>query len=142
MTASSDSGLGHGSQGSRQETIEELEYKNKELENENKSKSEKPPLYKPSPKHNEKGGWGSVNPIKSQEEGQKLLDTGYKEGKQIYNVTSDGKIIKFQPDNTPENGYHPYEVKGQENIPHKIMVTLLKKGKINKSQFNKIRKGK
>ena len=128
MTATSDSGLGHGSQGSRQETIEELEYKNKELENEYKSKSEKSPLYKPSPKHDEKGGWGSVNPIKSQKEGQKLLDTGYNNGKQIYNVTSDGTIIKFQPDNTPENGYHSYKVKNPKEIPNEVLKAMYKDG--------------
>ncbi len=69
-----------------------------------------PPKYIPSPKH-EKGGSGTPNPIKTKEEGQKLLETGYKEpgGKQIYNITEEGKIIVYQPDNT--GGYHCYEVK-------------------------------
>ena len=48
-------------------------------------RTSKPPLYMPSPKHDE--GWGSNNPIKTQEEGQRLLDSGYRDGKQIYNVT-------------------------------------------------------
>ncbi len=143
MTASSDTGLGHGSQGSPQETIQELEYNYKRLKNEDKSKLLKiPRLYKPSPKHNEIGGWGSINPIKSQEEGQNLLDTGYKKGKQIYNVTSDGKIVKFQPDNTPENSYHSYEVKNQREIPNDVLKDMLKDGKISNSLYNKIRKGK
>ena len=103
---------------------------------------EVPPLYRPSPKHNPKFGWGSENPIKSQEEGQKLLDTGYKFGKQIYNVASNGDIIKFQPDGTSENGYHAYKVKSQQDIPHKVLKAMEKDGKLSKKQFNKKRKGK
>lgn len=140
MTATSDSGNGNGSKGSPQGTLEELGYGDKVNKNEAKN-SEKPPKYAPSPKH-KKGGWGSENPIKSQEEGQNLLDTGYKDGKQIYNVTSEGKIVKFQPDNTPENGYHAYEVKKSDDISAKVLKAMYKDGKISKSQYNKLRKGK
>ncbi len=139
MTATSDSGNGNGSKGSPQGTLEELGYGDKVDKNE-ANNTEKPPKYAPSRKH-EKGGWGSENPIKSQEEGQKLLDTGYKDGKQIYNVTDDGKVVKFQPDNTPENGYHAYLVKGQKEVPNKVWKEMIKDGKLTKTQFNKFRKG-
>ena len=100
-----------------------------------------PPKYMPSPKH-ETGGWGSPNPIKSQEEGQHLLETGIKSGKQVYNVTDSGKVVKFQPDNTPENGYHSYEVNNPRDIPSKVRKELEKTGKLTKTESNKLRKGK
>lgn len=109
MGSDGNSGLSYGTKGNPQPLLEEDEYETKEKENEEDCKKEKPRKYKPSKKHNPliKGRpceW-SNNPIKSQKEGQYLLDTGIKEGKQIYNVTKDGEIIKFQPDNTPDNGY-------------------------------------
>ncbi|MBR6959169.1 MAG: hypothetical protein IKH76_01685, partial [Clostridiales bacterium] len=63
-----------------------------------------PPTYVPSPKHESGHNRGSENPIKSQSEGQQLLDTGYKDGRQVYNITEKGDIVKFQPDGTPNNG--------------------------------------
>lgn len=97
-----------------------------------------PPKYAPSPKH-EKGGWGSLNPVKSKEEGERLLKTGYKKpgGKQIYNITEEGKIIVYQPDNT--GGYHCYEIK---KLPPKVLKIMRKDGKIRNNEFNEIRKNK
>lgn len=85
---------------------------------------------------------GSDNPIKNSEEGQKLLDSGYPDGWQVYNVTSEGKIVKFQPDHTPENGYHAYEVSTPRDIPSSILRKMLEDGVISKSDYNKYRKGK
>lgn len=97
------------------------------------------PTYAPSPKHEPGHNWGSENPIRTQEEGQRLLDTGYSNGKQIYNVTDDGTIIKFQPDGTPENGYHPYVIESvDEIIPRTILRQMMKDGKISKHRYNQI----
>ena len=68
----------------------------------------------------EQGRRGSPNPIKSHEEGQHLLDTGYKYEKEIYNVTDSGKVVKFMPDNSPENGYHSYGISSPRDIPPNI----------------------
>ena len=132
MCSTKNSGLGAKSQLS----LDNLTASNNELEN-----TAKPPLYHPSEKH-EKYGWGSINPIENINEGQFLLDTGYKEGKQIYNVTSKGKIVKFQPDNSPDNGYHAYEVNKPRDISNNILKKMEADGKITKSQANKLRKGK
>lgn len=118
MAATSDSGLGHGSSGKPQTSIEEIEYSDKVAQNEGNSQGSHPPTYAPSPKHEPGHNWGSQNPIKSQSEGQKLLDTGYKDGKQVYNVTGEGDIVKFQPDGTPNNGYHAYKVSKPRDIPN------------------------
>ena len=102
-----------------------------------------PPKYIPSPKH-EKGGSGTPNPIKTKEEGQKLLETGYKEpgGKQIYNITESGKAVKFQPDNTPLNGYHSYEISDLKDIPTVVLRQMFEAGKIRKVKYNKLIKNK
>ena len=100
------------------------------------------PVYAPSPKHEPGHNWGTENPIKTQEEGQRLLDTGYSDGKQIYNVTDDGIIIKFQPDGTPENGYHPYAISKAEDIPASVLRQMVKDGKITKNTSKKASKGK
>ncbi len=94
MTSTSDSGNGHGTQGSPQTTIEETIYPSKAESNE-KSMAETQPTYVPSPKHEPGYGWGSNNPIKTQKEGQELLATAYIDGKQYYNITDTGKIVKF-----------------------------------------------
>lgn len=99
------------------------------------------PKYVPSPKH-APGGFGSPNPINNRKTGQKLLDTGVKSGKQIYNVTSTGKIVKFQPDNTPKNGYHSYEVSRTRDIPTNVLKTFIKQGKISTSAYKKFIKNK
>ena len=140
MSATSDSEQGHGTNGSPQESIEEQIYSGQVDANENEEE-DKAPVYVPSPKH-DKGGWGSNNPIKTQEEGQQLLDSGYSDGKQIYNITKDGKFVKFQPDNTPNNGYHSYEVSKPRDIPGSVLKQMLTDGKISKAEYNKIRKGK
>lgn len=93
-------------------------------------------------KHAEKGGWGSPNPISSNEEGQHLLDSGYPDGKQVYNVTKDGKIVKFQPANTPTNEYHSYEINKPRDLPSKVRKQMEKDGLLSKSDSNKLRKGK
>ena len=141
MTSTSDSGNGHGTQGSPQTTIEETIYPAKVEANE-KNMADPSPTYVPSPKHEPGYGWGSGNPIKTKEEGQELLKTAYSEGKQYYNITGDGKIVKFQPDNTPGNGYHSYEVANPKDIPANILKKMLNEGRITRSEYNKFRKGK
>ena len=141
MAATNNSGLGHGTNGCPQQTFEEQIYASQVDVNENALYLENPPVYVPSPKHDD-GGWGSNNPITTQEEGQRLLDTGYHDGKQVYNITSDGVIVKFQPDNTPKNGYHSYEVSKPRDIPAGILKQMLDDGKISRAEYNKIRKGK
>lgn len=54
--------------------------------------------------------------------------------KQVYNVTSDGKIVKFQPDNSPENGYHSYEVSSPRDIPNDVRKEMGNDGKLSKVQ--------
>ncbi len=100
------------------------------------------PTYAPSPKHDPKHPIGNPNPIKSQEEGQRLLDTGYHEGKQIYNITDDGKLVKFQPDGTPENGYHSYEVDGSPDVPASVLRRMRDDGKITEAEYKRFSKGK
>lgn len=141
MAATNNSGEGHGTNGNPQQNIEETLYPAQIDAIESETSKEKTPYYDPSPKH-DIGGWGSNNPIKSKEEGQHLLDTGYPNGKQIYNVTDDGIIVKFQPDNTPNNGYHSYEVSKPRDIPNEILKSMLADGKISKSDYTKVRKGK
>ena len=141
MAANHDSGLGHGTQGAPQTTIEEQEYSLQQSVNEAENETKSMPKYSPSPKHESGHNWGSVNPIKTQEEGQHLLNTGYTNGKQIYNVTSEGKIVKFQPDNTPQNGYHSYEVSKPKDIPITVLRKMLADSKITKSEYKKLSKG-
>ena len=62
--------------------------------------------------------------------------------KQVYNVTSDGKIVKFQPDNSPENGYHSYEVSGPRDIPTNVRKEMENDGKFCRAESNKLKKGK
>lgn len=142
MTATSDSGLGHGTGGKPQADLEEQTYPNKNKDNEENNSEERSKKYKPSPKHDPGHGWGSENPIKNNEEGQKLLDEGIQEGKQVYNITDGGKIVKFQPDQTPENGYHSYEVFSSRDIPSSVLRQLYERGKLSRSEYNKFRRGK
>ena len=142
MASVDNSGLGHGSQGSPQTTLDELTYPSHAENNDSLIGKEPLKTYKPSPKHEPGYGWGNDNPIKNSEEGQKLLDSGYPDGRQVYNVTSEGKIVKFQPDHTPENGYHAYEVSTPRDIPSSILRKMLEDGVISKSDYNKYRKGK
>lgn len=137
MASDNDSTLGSGTSGTSRNTLENTVSENVAKENDSNSSK----VYAPSPKH-DKGGWGSSNPIKINAEGQKLLDTGYLDGKQIYNVTEEGKIVKFQPANTPNNEYHSYEVNGPRDIPNSILQQMKKDGLISQSDFNKLRKGK
>lgn len=141
MAATNNSGQGHGTNGSPQETLEEVIYPTQSQANETDGVSEKHPVYVPSPKHDQ-GGWGSNNPIKTLEEGQRLLDTGYRSGRQIYNVTDDGVIVKYQPDSTPNNGYHSYEVSKPRDIPASILKKMLEDGKISRAEYSKFRRGK
>ena len=141
MGATSSSGLGGGSIGDPQTNFDELGYELQAEENETNSQTVNPPTYLPSPKH-EPGGWGSENPIKSNHEGQQLLNEGYPDGKQIYNVTEDGIIVKFQPDNTPYNTYHAYQVSKPRDIPPSILKQMLKDNKITRADYNRIRTGK
>ena len=99
------------------------------------------PTYVPSPKHEPGYGWGSENPIGSQAEGQRLLDTGYSNGKQVFNVTDDGTIIKFQPDGTPQNGYHAYPISSPSEIPTSILRQMLSDGIITRHRYNQIING-
>lgn len=134
-----DSTLSHGTSGSPQTNIEEQIYPSTAKANETESIKS---TYSPSPKHETGHNWGSENPIKNNSEGQELLDSGYHDGKQIYNVTSSGIIVKFQPDNTPGNGYHSYGVSKPRDIPSGILKQMLADGKITKADYNRLRKGK
>lgn len=97
--------------------------------------------YNPNPKH-DKNGWGSPNPITDKKEGQDLIDTGLEIGRQIYNITEKGDIVKYQPDNTPEKGYHPYKIYSNKDLPVEVIKEWVKTGRISKSEYNKLRKGK
>lgn len=141
MAATYDSGLAHGTNGSPQGTIEEQMYQVQEELNENLGGANSP-LYAPSPKHEPGHNWGTENPVKSQSEGQRLLDTGYREGKQIYNITQNGKLVKFQPDGSPNNGYHSYEVFGPPDVPPMVLKKMLEDGRMSKSDYKKFLKGK
>lgn len=81
------------------------------------------PTYAPSPKHDQKHHWddASPNPIRTFQEGQHLLETGFKLGKQIYNVTEHGEIVKFQPDNGPQAGYHAYGTVEKRDLPTEVL---------------------
>lgn len=140
MTSTKDSGLGNGSSGRPQTSMDEGVYPKKQNQNENKDTS--PSKYAPTSKHDPSSGYGSPNPIKSYQEGQHLLDTGIKDGKQIYNITNDGIIVKFQPDNTPNNGFHVYTVSKPRDIPSTVLKKLVIDGKISKSDYTRLRKGK
>ena len=142
MASTESTDLGHGTNGSPQTSIEEQIYPNEQEAIESDYSNTAPPKYAPSPKHDPSHGWGSDNPIKSDKEGQHLLDTGIHDGKQIYNVTNDGRIVKFQPDNTPSNGYHPYEVTKPKDIPPTVLKQLFEKGQISHSDYMKFLKGK
>lgn len=133
MGAKGDSTLFGGTRGKLQGRLD--------LEGDGEGATPKP-TYVPSPKHEPGHNWGTENPIKTQEEGQRLLDTGYSDGKQIYNVTDDGIIIKFQPDGTPENGYHPYAITKAEDIPASVLRQMVRDGKITKNKSKKASKGK
>ena len=137
MTSTGDSGKASGTKGSPQTSLEN--FTSEAIAKENSYGKDM--VYSPTPKH-EDGGWGSPNPIKSQEEGQELLDTGYKDKKQVYNITKDKKLVKFQPANTPNNEYHAYEVSHPRDIPSVVMKKMLNDGVISKSDYNKLRKGK
>lgn len=141
MAATDDSKQSHGTNGSPQKSMEELIYQTQVDLNEKQISPDKIPIYIPSPKH-EKGGWGSNNPIQTQVEGQRLLNSGYRDGKQIYNITDQGIIVKFQPDNSPNNGYHSYEVSKPRDIPSGVLKRMLSDGKITRAEYNRIRKGK
>lgn len=141
MSATHDSRLGHGTSGSPQRTLEEQVYPQKEAEVES-AIIKVPAVYAPSPKHELGGNWGTLNPIRSTSEGQALLDNGYKVGRQIYNITSNGEIVKFQPDGTLQNGYHAYQVSTPRDIPAEVLKSLLRDGKISRSDYNRLRKGK
>lgn len=140
MTSTNDSGLGHGTVGVPQKSLYEEIYQIQENENEDVN-LDNSPKYDPSPKH-AKGGWGSDNPIQTNEEGQELLDTGYVDGKQIFNITKNGDIVKFQPDNTPNNGFHSYGVTKPRDIPPNILKKMLSDNRITRAEYNKFRKGK
>lgn len=142
MAATENAGLGHGTIGLPQMTIEETIYPSQATENEASSVNIKPPVYVPSPKHEPRHNWGSENPIKTKKEGQQLLDTGYTHGKQVYNITDAGKLVKFQPDGTPNNGYHSYEVFSPPDIPPSVLKKMVDDGKISKSDYKKYLKGK
>lgn len=98
------------------------------------------PTYVPSPKHDPKHTWSgaSVNPIKSHTEGQHLLETGFKLGRQIYNMTDGGDIVVFQPANTSNNAYHSYSTDNRVNLPTPVLRWLLASGRISKSDYNKL----
>lgn len=142
MTSNRNSGVGHGSGGAPQSFLEEMYYELEVDEIERTADLNKSSFYAPSPKHDENRGWGSVNPVKSQQEGQRLLNEAFWDGRQAYNVTDESKIVKFQPSGTSNNEYHSYEVSKPRDIPSSILKQFLNAGKISKSEYNKLRKGK
>ena len=141
MCSTSNSGEGHGSSGSPQTNLEEYIYPNQVSINELLS-DVVPPTYVPIRKHEPGSNWGSENPIKTQAEGQRLLDTGIHDGKEVYNVTDEGKVVKFMPDNTPQNGYHAYEVSKPRDIPSSILRRLLEANKISRAEYSRLLIGK
>ena len=142
MGVSVNSGLGHGSRGFPQGSTEEMIYDETLATIDEELESNNEPLYSKSPKHDEKHGWGSSDPIKTQAEGQELLDSAIRDGKQAYNITSDGTLVKFQPANTPENEYHAYEVSKPRDVPSSVLKQMLNSGKISRAEYNRLRKGK
>ena len=142
MASVYNSGLGHGTNGSPQGDIKEQEYPIQVNDNEDSVQKTKLPVYRPSKKHEKGHNFGSINPINDQSEGQELLDSGYLDGKQYYNITRERIIAKFQPDNTPENGYHSYEVSSPRDIPPSVLKRMYSDGKISRNEYNKFRKGK
>lgn len=142
MGSTNNSGQGHGTKGSPQETLSAQIYPQQVSINELSSRTDRAPVYVPSPKHEAGHNWGSENPIKSQKEGQHLLDTGYRDGKQVYNITNTGKMVKFQPDGSPNNGYHSYEVFGPPDIPPLILKRMAEEKRISKSDYRKYLRGK
>ncbi|MBU2703800.1 hypothetical protein Ga0466249_004950, partial [Sporomusaceae bacterium BoRhaA] len=77
-----------------------------------------------------------------QEKGQQSLNTAYSSDgtKQLYNV-SDGKLVKFQPDNV--GGWHAYEVKNPaEEVPADVLRQMKNDGVISNAQYNKWIKNK
>ena len=91
MSSTSDSSFGHGTNGSPQGHIEERNYPLQEALNEkNIINNPKPPRYVPSPKHEQPHNYGSPNPIKTKEEGQRLLKDG-KISRSDYNRLRKGK---------------------------------------------------
>lgn len=142
MASIENIGLGHGTKALPQCNMEEQIYPAQTATNEAAFMDIKPPVYVPSPKHEAGHNWGSENPIKSEKEGQYLLDTGYPHGKQIYNITENGKLVKFQPDGTPNNGYHAYEVFSPPDIPPSVLKSMAEDGKISRSDYRKFLKGK
>ena len=142
MCSTSDSGEGHGSSGSPQTSIEEYIYPNQVSINELLSNLP-PPIYVPSPKHKPGSNWGSEDPIRTQEEGQRLLDTGFRDGKAVYNIiTDERKVVKFMPDNTPKNGYHAYEVTKPRDIPASVLKRFLEANKISGVEYSRLLRGK
>ncbi len=57
-------------------------------------------------------------------------------------TAKDGKIVKFQPANTPTNEYHSYEINKPRDLPSKVRKQMEKDGLLSKSDSNKLRKGK
>lgn len=122
--------------------MEEEVYLVQNAENASKVSADRPLLYVPSPKHEPGHNWGTENPIKTIAEGQALLESGYKSGKQVYNVTREGRLVKFQPDNSRNHGYHSYEVFSPPDIPPMILRKMLQDGKITKVEYKKFLRGK
>lgn len=137
MASTNNSGEGSGNKGSKQIKLEQLNYENKVKENEKNLTNNEKAKYSPTLKHQPRQ-WGSLNPIMSNEDGQELLETGYKYGKQIFNITKNKEIVKFQPDNT--GGYHSYTVLKQKDLPNKILKMFFKDKKITRAEYNKLAK--
>ena len=102
--------------------------------------------YAPTIKH-EIGTQFGLNIIPDAKIGQELLDSSYTSAtkKQVYNVYN-GKLIKFQPDNT--GGWHAYEVKPGttisilEQVPHKVLTQMKDDGLISNKQYKNFIKNK
>lgn len=133
-----NSGGGGGNNEKETFTHRDSGVSSKPKNNSNKGTNGEKRVYKPSPKHDPKSGWGSPNPIPNDEVGQKLLDSAYTSGKnkQLYNYY-DGKLVKFQPDDAA-GGWHPYEVKNSaKEVPSDVLRNMLNDGIISKVEYKR-----
>jgi hypothetical protein len=102
--------------------------------------------YAPTIKHEPGTSYG-LNIIPDAEIGQALLDTAYSHPgtKQVFNVYN-GKLIKFQPDNT--GGWHAYEVipgyklSILKQVPHDVLKNMCNDKLISKKQYKMFIKNK
>ncbi|GAB2027277.1 hypothetical protein [Lactovum odontotermitis] len=115
----------------------------KNVEDRAKEVSEKA-TYSPHTKHVGVKSYGSKMKL-SDEEAQKVLDDAVQSGERKYGF-KDGKIYEFQCDDAGNNPtWHGYEIKGNELVQKKGLNVLKQwrdEGKISRTEYNKMKKGK